>query len=81
MVGAYKNGSVDKVYCRRASALTLQLKVQDLKDYAKFNSMSTLFRILLIDSEISISGKTKKSDIMDALREHLEKETGGKKKK
>jgi len=36
---------------------------------------------LLTRSEISIAGKTKKSDIIDAMRDHLEKEASGKKVK
>jgi len=56
VVEAYRNGTIEK------------LKVQELKDYAKYH-------------KISIFGKTKKADIIDALRDHLEKEASWKKSK
>ncbi|KAL7418434.1 ATP-dependent DNA helicase II subunit 1 [Cryptotrichosporon argae] len=45
-----------------------KLKVADLKEYAKAK-------------KISLTGKTKKADIIEALQEHLEKVTSGKKGK
>ncbi|KAK4689603.1 ATP-dependent DNA helicase 2 subunit 1, partial [Tremellales sp. Uapishka_1] len=45
-----------------------KLKVQDLKDYAKFH-------------KVSLTGKTKKADIIEALTDFLEKRTSGKKAK
>ncbi|ORY33453.1 SPOC like C-terminal domain-containing protein [Naematelia encephala] len=56
VVGAYQEGRIEK------------LKVQELKDYAKFH-------------KISLGGKTKKSDIIDELKEHLEKAVNGAGKK
>ncbi|WOO82294.1 ATP-dependent DNA helicase II subunit 1 [Vanrija pseudolonga] len=54
--GAWKKGSLDK------------LKVQELKDYAKFN-------------KISLVNRSKKADIIDAIQDHLDSNPPGGAKK
>jgi len=54
--GAWANGSLDK------------MKVQPLRDWAKFH-------------KLSLTGKTKKADIIEVISEHLEKGGTGKKSK
>lgn len=53
----------------------------ELKDYAKFNSVSRVLEPDLTSAEISITGKTKKADIIDAMNDHLEQAASGKKAK
>ena len=62
-VEMWRDGKIDKVRCRVAAVwrgLTAQIKVADLRSYAKFN-------------DISLQGISKKMDLLDLLAEHLEK--------
>jgi hypothetical protein len=56
--------------------------VAELRDWAKFHRMS-LYAIAQVanDAEVSLTGKSKKADMIEVITAHLEQNATGKKSK
>jgi hypothetical protein len=58
------------------------LKVAELRDWAKFHREFHVPPGLVADeAEVSLTGKTKKADMVEAISAHLEQNATGKKSK
>jgi hypothetical protein len=58
------------------------LKVAELRDWAKFHRKRHVPPGVLADkAEVSLTGKTKKADMIEAISAHLEQNATGKKSK
>jgi hypothetical protein len=61
------------------------LKVAELRDWAKFHRTfhvpAYLPVVLADEAEVSLTGKTKKADMVEAISAHLEQNATGKKSK
>lgn len=58
------------------------MKVAELRDWAKFHRTSCLLLLDTTDQiEVSLTGKTKKADMIEAISTYLETNATGKKSK
>lgn len=58
------------------------MKVAELRDWAKFHRKSHVPTAVSADeAEVSLTGKTKKADMIEAISAHLEQNATGKKSK
>lgn len=58
------------------------MKVAELRDWAKFHRKFHVSPVVSADeAEVSLTGKTKKADMVEAISAHLEQNATGKKSK
>jgi hypothetical protein len=58
------------------------LKVAELREWAKFHRKPRVPPVILAnEAEVSLTGKTKKADMIEAISAHLEQNATGKKSK